>query len=341
MSRAMRPPLCTAGGMLLSFSRSVLILPVLALGAGSCNSDSTDNVEAGADASDPLPGSADASSNEPAVDASLASCSSHQLPRELSFTFEDKTRSTLLAGPQELPNSPLPLIINFHGYSDGPESHEGYSEMSGPAVTNGYVVAYPKGTGIIKGWNGGACCGSATTNNRDDVGFTEALIDEIANTACIDREKVYAVGYSNGGFLAHRLACELSDKLAGVASVAGVIGIDTCSPERAIPLLQIHGSSDATVPYGGSILLGYPSVNSTMADWAQRLGCDDSEPTSFFDEGDSTCVEWSGCNASLARCRVQGGGHTWPGGTAPAIRGHVSEDLDATEMIWQFFSNQP
>ncbi|MBL4637169.1 MAG: hypothetical protein JKY56_25165 [Kofleriaceae bacterium] len=297
---------------------------------GMQNPDETSDAALGEGVDAEPSGTIDA--GEPAV-----RCTEHALPRELDVAFDGEIREVLLAGKADLPSAPIPLIINFHGFTDSPSDQEGYSKMSEHAVANGYVVAYPRGTGLAPSWNGGACCGIASTTNIDDVAFTSAIIDAVAESACIDREKVYAVGYSNGGFLAHRLACELSDKLAGVASVAGVMGIDDCTPSRAIPLLQLHGSSDITVPYGGSLLLGYPSVDQTMEDWAERHACPGQEPEEFFNQGDSTCIRYQGCAAPLARCRVSGGGHTWPGGTAPIIRGSVSSDLDATDMMWQFF----
>jgi polyhydroxybutyrate depolymerase len=260
------------------------------------------------------------------------------LPGALEFDIGGTIRSTLLAGPTTLPSKPLPLILNFHGYSDGPEEQAGFSLMSDHAVQEGYVVAYPRGTGALKGWNAGACCGTAASSGIDDVAFAEALIDEIAATACIDRSRVYAVGYSNGGFLSHRLACELSDKIAGIASVAGVMGISTCNPLRSIPVMQIHGTADSIVPYLGSLATGFPSVDATMEDWRQRSGCSEQTVTSYA-QGDATCVAWEGCDSPVSRCTIEGGGHTWPGGSAPAIRGKVSTDLDATAAMWEFFNS--
>ncbi len=265
-------------------------------------------------------------------------CTTHQLPRNLEFEFAGITRATLLAGPEALPTKPLALVLNFHGYSDGPEEQEGFSLMSDHALQEGYVVAYPRGTGAIKGWNAGACCGTAASSGIDDVAFAEALIDEIAAIACIDRERVYAVGYSNGGFLSHRLACELSNKISGIASVAGVMGMSECNPSRSIPVMQIHGTADAIVPYAGNVASGFPSVDATMEAWRTRLGCS-AVPITTYSQGDATCVAWEGCNQPLARCTIDGGGHTWPGGTAPVIRGKLSTDLDATAAMWDFFTS--
>jgi polyhydroxybutyrate depolymerase len=312
-------------------SRAQASLGFLALTLTACGGSSPGSGEDAA--------ASDASVNDGPDASGPATCTSHQLPRSLEFDFEGSTRSTLLAGPTELPAAPLPLVINFHGYTDSPELQEGFSVMSEHALAQGYVVAYPSGTGVLKSWNAGSCCGDAAMTGTSDVDFTAALIEQIAAVACIDRRRVYAVGYSNGGFLSHRLACELSDKIAGIASVAGVIGISECAPSRAIPVLQFHGSADSVVPYAGNALLGFPSVDETMEGWRTRSGCSDAEPVVVFQEGDATCVEWSGCEQPLRRCRIEGGGHTWPGGTAPAIRGKVSVDVDATAMMWEFFEN--
>ncbi len=297
-------------------------------GSGSGTADGGDGPGDDRDASPPI-------SDAGSADAEAPSCTWHDLPRGITLVYGGQKRTVLLAGPQELPEAPLPLVINFHGYSDSPEEQEGFSQMSGDAVEQGFVVAYPRGTGLVKGWNAGACCGEAVTNDIDDVGFAEALIDAIAEVGCIDKERVYATGYSNGGFLSHRLACE-SSLFAGIAPVAGVMGMDSCDPVRAIPILHIHGTSDAVVPYSGNFALGFPSVEESMEGWSDRLSCSSAEPEVFFEQGDTTCVAWSDCDAPLGLCTIDGGGHTWPGGDNPIIRGRTSTDLDANAMLLEF-----
>lgn len=269
------------------------------------------------------------------ADAMSKRCATHEVPREITFEYDGVTRSVLLAGPDALPSAPLPLVVNFHGYSDSPEQQEDFTGMSEDAVQRGFVVAYPRGTGIVKGWNAGACCGSAVANNVDDVGFAEALVDEIAAVSCIDTEKVFATGYSNGGFLSHRLACE-SSVFAGIAPVAGVVGVDPCTPERSIPVLHMHGTSDVTVPFNGNFALGFSSVADSTQGWVERLSCSDAEPSVFFEQGDASCVRWAGCDAPLGLCTIDGGGHTWPGGETPLIRGKTSTDLQANAVMLEF-----
>ncbi len=319
---------------------SILCCVLLSL-AASCDSDEKrQGTDAGQPAADAATESVD-SGMTTAPDAGVVpTCADQAMPREIAFEHDGVQRSALLAGPATTPGAPVALVLNFHGHSDSPEQEEVYSDMSAHAMAQGYVVAYPRGTGGVKGWNAGACCGTPVSEDVDDVGFTVALIDAIAQVACIDTSRVYAVGYSNGGFFSHRLACELSDKIAGIASVAGVMGMPQCDPAQAVPVLQMHGTYDPVVVYGGGGLYGYESVAATMDGWKQRLGCSDTAPTTVFEQGDTVCKEWVGCDQPLRLCTVDEGGHTWPGGGAqPFIRGKVSSDLNATEMMWEFFNS--
>lgn len=269
--------------------------------------------------------------------ATHPSCSTKEIPNELVFEHDGMTRSALVVAPSGPATTPRPVVLNFHGYSNTVGQQQSFSGMNQHARDNDYIVVYPRGTGTIPSWNAGACCGNAASSNRDDVGFVSALIDEVGAVACVDLGRVYAVGYSNGGFLSHRLACELSDRIAGIASVAGMMGIDDCEPERPIPIFQFHGTSDAVVPYEGSFTLGYRSVNETLEGWLDRYGCAETEATTFLEQGDAKCVEWSECTQPIRLCSVEGGGHTWPGGGVPLFGGKTSRDLDATTKIWEFF----
>lgn len=315
--------------------RSAFFACVCVFAIVGCDGATNEDPLAAADSSVAIP--VDAAPQKDAVPA----CIAKELPREIQIDFDGDIRNVILEGPINPPSTPVPLVINFHGYSDSASLQEGFSLMSEHARSNEYVVAYPEGTGIIKGWNAGACCGTAVTSAKKDVEFTERVIEAVAELACIDLARVYAVGYSNGGFLSHRLACELSDKIAGIGSVAGVMGTEDCQPSHAIPVLQMHGTADAVVPYNGSIALGFVSVARSMADWSDRLHCDATEPSVFYDEGDATCVRYSGCDAPLGLCTIAGGGHTWPGGTTSFGRGKVSSDLNANELMMQFFQSAP
>lgn len=232
-------------------------------------------------------------------------------------------------------DTPLPVVLNFHGYTSNPSQQAFFSEFNGPAEDHSMIVVYPAGT--ANSWNGGSCCGQAASNDVDDVGFARALVDHVAEILCMDPDRVYAMGMSNGGFMSHRLACEASDVFAAIGPVAGVLGIppEDCNPSRPVPVLHFHGTNDTLVPYdGGAINV---SVAETMSGWASRNGCDaQSEVT--FEMADVTCETWPSCDADVevTLCTIENGGHCWPGNTFCPFGG-TTETLHASEEIAEFF----
>jgi polyhydroxybutyrate depolymerase len=214
--------------------------------------------------------------------------------------------------------------------------------MNAAADASGFVAVHPEGTGSPRSWNGGACCGTAASSGTDDVGFVAAIVDQLESELCVDRARVFATGFSNGGFLSHRLGCELADRIAAIAPVSGVLGIDACSPTRPVPVIHIHGTEDLLVPYDGNPYRDYISVADSIAGWVARDGCAGS-PAVTFAQGDATCETYSGCagNADVTLCTIDGGGHQWPGGVSLPGGGHTSTDLDATAAIWDFFAAHP
>ncbi|MEZ4403967.1 MAG: PHB depolymerase family esterase [Kofleriaceae bacterium] len=236
------------------------------------------------------------------------------------------------------PTTPTPVVVNFHGRNSTSQQQALLSGMNGFADGHGFIAVHPDGVGQT--WNGGLCCGEAQTANVDDVGFTRALLDKLDAELCVDPDRVFATGLSNGGFMVHRLACELADRIAAVAAVAGPNGAPTCSPARPIAVLHFHGDADMVVPYDG--IAGQLAVRPTMTAWAQRDGCG---PTSTVDlrAGEVTCEQWPGCQAGSAvrLCTIAGGGHQWPGGlTIPGL-GHNTTDISATAAMWDFFVAHP
>lgn len=154
--------------------------------------------------------------------------------------------------PESAMDAGFPLVLVFHGGGGSGEQIElrssGFSEL---ADEEGFVAVYPDGTGVLKTWNGGGCCGAAVREDVDDVGFVRDLLDHLEESLCIDSSKVFATGMSNGGILSHRLACEFSDQIAAIAPVAGTDMTDICTPSSPVSVLQIHGSEDGHVPYEG------------------------------------------------------------------------------------------
>lgn len=237
------------------------------------------------------------------------------------------------------PATPAPLVLNFHGFGSNAGQQVTLSGMNEKADDAGFVAVHPEGTGAPQSWNAGVCCGSASEQDVDDLGFVRAMLDELEARLCIDTERVFSTGMSNGGFFSHRLACELSDRIAAIAPVAGVIGVESCMPGQPLPVVHYHGTDDGVVPYDGSESLGFPSVEETITGWAERNGCD-AEREQIFENGDSRCERFLGCpeEGPVVLCTVEGGGHTWPGGTPVPSLGHTTTDLSATDHAWDFFT---
>lgn len=249
-------------------------------------------------------------------------------------------------------SAPVPIVFVFHGGGGSGEQIELRSSgMNEVADREGFIAVYADGTGAIRTWNAGGCCGGAVRDDVDDVGFVRALLDHLEAELCTDPARVYATGMSNGAMLSHRLACELSDRFAAVAPVAGVEMAPACPTNGRVAVMQVHGSSDGHVPWEGGVGCGpsavaFTSVPETMSRWRMRNGCEETSSPLVM-EGDGTCVQYDGCDADVALCTIEGGGHSWPGGApnrdvadCPAD-GAQSTTFRASEQIWTFFEAHP
>jgi polyhydroxybutyrate depolymerase len=248
----------------------------------------------------------------------------------------------------------VPLVLNFHPGGGNAAQQEKDSQIGVTADAHGFIVVHPNGTGLLRerflSFNAGMCCGYAKDHKVDDVGFVRDMLDDIERTFSIDPKRVYATGYSNGAILSQRLGCELSERIAAIAPVAGPMGIDNCRPVRPVPVLYFHGTADPFAPYEGGLkkaLVGsemqqYKSARETIAGWVERDRCTGS-PQVTLKKGAVTCQTWGRCadDADVTLCTIEGGGHTWPGGqTTMSERtlGPLNRDVSASEMIWQFFA---
>lgn len=229
----------------------------------------------------------------------------------------------------------LPLVLALHGYTQSVGGLESGTDLNDEAAVDGFVLAYPEG--ISQSWNAGGCCADARARNIDDVAFIKHVIDQLVSGGRVDPKRVFATGLSNGGMMDYRLACELSDRIAAIASVSGALEVDSCSPARTVSVLEMHGTDDSQVPIGGGTLAGlgtFPPTMSTMKRWVGIDGCT-ANPT--FSKTDITeTTTWTGCRdgSSVVLVVVNGGGHTF-------WLDHVPAQLNVNEYIWAFFSKVP
>jgi polyhydroxybutyrate depolymerase len=226
------------------------------------------------------------------------------------------------------------------------------------ADKSGFIVAFPNGASKLPGgqfatWNAGACCGYARDQGSDDVGFAREVVSAIEARYAVDRSRVFATGMSNGGMLAHRLACEAPDVFRAVASVAGTDSTVNCNPSRPVSVLHIHARDDDHVLFDGgagagafrdpSTVMQFVSVPETIARWVQRDQCSPT-PNRVTQVPGAYCDAYKNCadGAQVQVCVTDTGGHSWPG--ADRVRPgkeDASTALDASATIWRFFESQP
>jgi polyhydroxybutyrate depolymerase len=282
---------------------------------------------------------------------------------ERSIVVDKLERHYLVhAPPGYQKKKPIPVVLNFHGGGGNAETQRNFSQMDVAADRNGFIVVYPQGTSrkrLLKlregyTWNAGSCCGWAQKHNIDDVGFTAALLVDLAKQFNINPRMVYATGYSNGAIMCYRLACELSDRIAAIAPVSGPMGMKTanCKPPRPVPIIHFHGTKDESAPYeGGAGRRSVPgqnfeSVDNTISFWLKHNRLEQEKPK-IIRKGNAVGKFYGSDrdNREVVLWSIEGGGHTWPGGKfgglGKRVLGEMTQDISASDLMWIFFKRHP
>ena len=248
------------------------------------------------------------------------------------------------------------LVIVLHGgggTARGTERLTGFSDL---AERERFIVAYPEG--VERSWNDGreTTASRAHRDHIDDVRFIAAMIDTISKEHRIDPKRVYATGISNGAIFSHYLAANLSARIAAIAPVVGGIAVpfdERFRPAQPVSVLILQGTDDPLVPFGGGdVAWGERgkiiSTADTVEKWVKFDGCGRMPRTGTVadsDPGDGCRADWSDWSScrdgtEITLYTLNGAGHTWPGGAQylpQRLIGKVCRDIDATEIIWNFF----
>jgi len=247
---------------------------------------------------------------------------------------------------------PLPVVMYLHGGSGNATSAvaDGIPSF---ADKHNFILVAPEGTGEIDrgvlraSWNGGKWAGGQCCGVADDVGFIAAMLDKLKVDYNIDSKRVYAMGISNGGLMANRLGCELSDRITAIATVAPTAVMSPCVPKRPVPVLNVHGKRDKCNNYDTGLATFTPCVNvpytrmtsaQVMSVWRAVNACT-TTTTQGYKLNDASCIVNDQCAAPVEMCTVERMGHTWPSGSQylPAFMiGPVTYNL-STDQIWTFF----
>ncbi|WP_314513972.1 alpha/beta hydrolase family esterase [Xanthocytophaga agilis] len=255
---------------------------------------------------------------------------------------------TLNLPPTYYTSSDFSLVIAMHGGGGNADQFETTSKLTDKANTAGFIVVYPEGVqsdGLLKArtWNAGGCCDYARDHNIDDVNFIRQLINHLISTYKINPKRVYATGHSNGGMLSYRLACEMPEKIAAIATSSCTMVVkQPCNPSRPVPVLHMHSVKDEHVPYKGGVGISnayFPPVDSVLNVWSAINAC--SNPAQVLvNDNRYKYTKWSDCedNATIQYYLTQDGGHGWPGGLPGGPNSDTpSTVINANDLLWDFF----
>ena len=248
------------------------------------------------------------------------------LPACATMTFGGADRPVKLHVPPTYAcATAAPLVIMLHGYGVTSVSEEAYLNLLAESDKRGFLYAAPDGTKdatTSEYWNATDACCDYYGSKVDDSTYLSGVIKEVEAAFNVDAARVYVIGHSAGGFMAHRLACEHGDQLAGVVSLEGAMYQDPtkCAGKNPVSVLEIHGTSDAVIAYGGGLIgvNAFPSAPTTVADWATIDGCGPADTSgapvdldASLPGNETTITAYPGCKggASVQLWTVQGGAH--------------------------------
>lgn len=276
-----------------------------------------------------------------------------------AFWILDKTNGTIVSSGVTrryilyVPNSydrskATPLVISIHPAATWPAVEMSISRWNDLADRHGFIVAYPAGSGVILGGFGPGP--DVWPGDPQDVKFISDLIDKLRRAYNIDPDRIYANGMSNGGDMAIVLSCQLPGRIAAVGSVGGAYPQSEalCTNSKRVPVVMFHGTADKLAPYlgGNSPIAPFPFANvpEFTARLAQRNKCS-GNPVASRIALRVQRLAYNDCasNADVVLYTLEGGGHTWPGGKhlAEWLAGPTIDDISATEVMWQFFTDHP
>jgi polyhydroxybutyrate depolymerase len=225
---------------------------------------------------------------------------------------------------------PQPVVISYHGYNATAQTMVYVTDFDSLADDEGFITVYPQGYESAPTWNAGDGA-AGPTGNEDDVQFTSDMLTYLEKNYCVDSQRIYLVGYSLGGGMAYRLACNLSDRITAIATVSGAYYSlpESCRPTHPVPTLEIHGTADTSAPYDGNPLRRMTSIQDYLNTWLTLDKCDVT-PHVFLQQSDVTGSEWTHCapGVQIRHYRIEDGTHGWP----------PPSTLDTRIVIWDFFN---
>ena len=257
--------------------------------------------------------------------------------------------------------TPVSAVLMLHGNGGTMLNSQNFTNLNSVSNTNGFLAVYPEGYGISSGgfsWADGRGT-SADIAGIDDLGFINKLLDTLLANYNIDTNKIFICGFSNGGYMTQRFACEQNQRFAAMASLGSIMDTSlysSCNPQRPIPMMFVIGTADPFVPFNGGTATGAGGVinqiisaDTLVSFWIINNNClQTNSPINLpdidlTDNSTVTLFNFTNCScySDVKFYRINGGGHTWPGVEIPLyeiIAGETNEDIQASEELWNFFN---
>jgi polyhydroxybutyrate depolymerase len=235
-----------------------------------------------------------------------------------------------------------PVLVSLHPFSVTGAGWESYARLAQDALARGYVVITPNGSQPGPRWN----VPGGVENGVDDIGYVSKLLDAVEDSACIDRNREFAAGFSAGAAMAQALSCTMPWRMAAVAASGGANLTDLCPDSPATDVMVLHGSADPIAPTSGSnVPFATPNglhIDDVVATDAARAGCAPVPATEQL-FSDVVVDRYQGCDgARVEYWRLVGAGHTWAGTTAPLLEivtGPTNQSISANERVLDFFDS--
>lgn len=244
-----------------------------------------------------------------------------QYNADSDITLNEDRPASLFLPANYSAETPVPLLINLHGYTGKGSVHSSYTYLQVAAKEKGLAYVAPDGTEDSlrnQFWNASTACCNFNDVDVDDVAYIKSLIDEAASLVSIDPKRIYLFGHSNGHFMSYKFACSTNGVVAAVAGLAGAMdnNLDNCT-KSPTNILHIHGTSDQTILYNGGALFQkpYPSVDRSLAQWSEINSCTTSSEKDFdlmqsMAGSETTDRTYSCTKADLELWRINNGVHT-------------------------------
>lgn len=262
--------------------------------------------------------------------------------------WQNRPRNYIVYLPKNFSASEnLPLVINMHGFLTTSQFQMDYTQFNKTADSVRAIVIYPEGVDLR--WNSGTFF--FVSSDVDDVGFLGNLMDRAAVLYNADMKKVFSMGYSAGGFMSYKLACDLTNRVAAIApNVASMVNdnLSSCVPARPANIAAFNGLADPITPYAG-FPGNFPGIDSIKRFWQIKNNCDvaptiDTLPDVRNDGTRVVSYTYQNCDDNVAQVfyKILNGGHVWPGANDIflGVLGKTTQDISMNNVAWDFFKTK-